>query len=245
MKRVRVGCSGWAYRDWRGVLYPEKMPQREWLAAYAREFDTVEVNNTFYRLPSEAAVKGWVEQTPARFRFAVKASRYITHVKRLKTPEKYVERFLKSIGPLRESGKLGVVLWQLPPNFKRDDERLDAALTAIGEQAPGRHCVELRDPSWFTADVYSLLRSHHAALVIADDPELAFGARELTTSWTYVRLHRGSHGRRGNYSASELATWTRRIAAWRARREVFAYFNNDWEAFAVHNARALAGSLRE
>ncbi|HET6829993.1 MAG TPA: DUF72 domain-containing protein [Solirubrobacterales bacterium] len=244
MKAVRIGCAGWANEDWRGVLYPEGMPKREWLAAYARELSTVEVNSTFYRLPSEAAVKGWVEETPDAFSFAVKASRYITHVKRLLKPETYVERFLGSIEPLRAAGKLGAVLWQLPPSFKRDDERLDAALAVITARAPGRHCVEFRNQSWFTADVYDLLRARGAALVISDGPDLGLQARELTTDWTYLRMHRGARGRRGNYSAAELATWRRRIAAWRARAEVLVYFNNSREAFAIRNARTLAAGLR-
>ena len=243
MKQVRIGCAGWAYKEWRGVLYPPDMPQREWLAAYAREFSTVEINNTFYRLPSKAAVEGWVAETPDGFRFAVKASRYVTHVKRLLKPETYVERFLASIEPLRAAGKLGVVLWQLPPSFRRDEERLDAALTAITARDPGRHCFEFRDRSWFVPDVYELLRSHGAALVISDDPDHDFQTRELTADWTYLRMNRGARGRRGNYATSELETWRRRIAAWRSRTEVFAYFNNDREAFAVRNARTLAAGL--
>jgi uncharacterized protein YecE (DUF72 family) len=243
VKRVRVGCAGWSYKDWRGAFYPEKLPQRKWLEHYSREFETVEINNTFYRLPTEAAVSGWVAETPRNFRFAVKASRYLTHIKRLNNAEKYVERFVAGIEELSSSKKLGVILWQLPPNFQRNDERLDEALTAIRARAPGRHAFEFRHPSWFTADVYSLLRSHHAALVISDDPDLPFQARELTTSWTYVRLHRGARGRRGNYSDAELETWRRRIAAWRREADAFVYFNNDWEAFAVRNARQLAASL--
>ena len=174
MKPVRVGCSGWAYHDWRGVLYPEGMPQRQWLSRYAEEFGTVEINNTFYRLPSLDAVEGWVAETPTDFRFAVKASRYLTHIKRLRNAEIYVDRFLERIEPLTSSGKLGVVLWQLPPNFKRDDERLDAALTAIRARAPGRHCFEFRNESWFAPDVYALLRAHRSALVVSDDPEFPF-----------------------------------------------------------------------
>ena len=243
MKPVRIGCSGWAYRDWRGVLYPEKLPQRKWLSRYAEEFGTVEINNTFYRLPSTDAVKGWVGETPDDFRFAVKASRYLTHIKRLKSAEIYIDRFLERLEPLTASGKLSVILWQLPPNFKRDDERLDAALEAIRARAPGRHCLEFRHESWFAPDVYELLRRHRSALVISDDPEFPFQTRELTTGWTYVRLHRGARGRRGNYSAAELATWRRRIAGWRARTEALIYFNNDWEAFAVRNARTLRDSL--
>ncbi len=243
MKRVWVGCSGWAYRDWRGVLYPEKLPQREWLARYAEEFGTVEINNTFYRLPKVEAVKGWVDQTPPSFRFAVKASRYLTHIKRLKDAGVYIDRFLERIEPLASTPKLGVILWQFPPNFKRDDERLADALEAIRQRAPCRHAFEFRHESWFTEDVYALLRSQRAALVISDDPEMPFQQREMTAPWTYVRLHRGARGRRGNYSSAELDTWRRRIAAWRSTREAYVYFNNDWEAFAVRNARELAKSL--
>jgi uncharacterized protein YecE (DUF72 family) len=243
VKPVRVGCSGWAYRDWRGAFYPEKLPQRQWLGHYAREFATVEINNTFYRLPSTEMVSSWVAETPPDFRFSVKASRYLTHVKRLRNPEIYIERFLERIEPLSKAGKLAAILWQLPPTFKRDDERLDAALVAILARSPGRHCFEFRHPSWFASDVYVLLHSHGVALVISDDPELPFQSRELTASWTYLRLHRGARGARGKYSAAELDTWRRRIAAWRAKTEVLVYFNNDSEAFAVANARKLAGSL--
>ena len=243
MKPVRVGCSGWAYRDWRGSFYPEKMPQREWLGHYSRRFKTVEVNNTFYRLPSAAAVKGWVEQTPRGFRFTIKASRYITHVKRLKSPEKYVERFLAAIEPLAKARKLEAILWQLPPSFKRDDERLDAALEVIIARAPGRHTLEVRHPSWFADDVYALLRARGVALAIADDPEFPFQRHVRTAGFAYVRMHRGGRGARGHYSDAELATWRRRIAAWRTTTDVLVYFNNDQEAFAVDNAAKLRAGL--
>ena len=126
---LRVGCSGWVYKDWRGSFYPDKLPQREWLAHYSRTFDTVEINNTFYRLPSEAAVKGWVEQTPDGFAYAVKASRYLTHVKKLKGLAQYGKtRLFNALAPMNDAGKLAVVLWQLPPNFHRNDERLRESL---------------------------------------------------------------------------------------------------------------------
>lgn len=243
MKPVRVGCSGWAYRDWRDGFYPAKLAQREWLSYYSRQFETVEVNSTFYKLPSAEAVNGWIEQTPRRFRFTVKASRYITHVKRLKSPEKYVERFLVSIEPLAKAGKLEAILWQLPPSFRRDDERLDRALDAIIARAPGRHTVEFRHPSWFTGDVYSLLRDRGAALAIADDPELPFQRRVRTTGWAYVRMHRGGRGKTGRYSPAELTIWRRRIAAWRATTDVLVYFNNGRGAFAVDNAAKLRDGL--
>ena len=242
MRPVRIGCSGWVYKDWKGEIYPEDLPQRRWLERYAEEFGTVEVNNTFYRLPTTAAVERWAAETPDDFVFAVKGSRYTTHVKRLLSFPRYSERFFERIQPLVEAGKLGPVLWQLPGNFKRDDERLAGALEALRDR-PGRHAFEFRHPTWFTADVYEILGEHDAALVIGDDPERPFQERKLTASWTYLRFHRGSAGRRGKYSSRELVSWRRRIAAWRSRHEVFAYFNNDWEGYAPRNASELARSF--
>jgi uncharacterized protein YecE (DUF72 family) len=240
VKRVWIGCSGWNYRDWRGAFYPEGLPARRWLERYAQNFDTVEVNNTFYRLPSRSAVEGWAAQTPDGFLLAVKASRYLTHMKRLTDTGRGVERFYERIEPLIEARKLGPVLWQLPGNFARDDERLATAL----EQLPsGRHCFEFRHGSWFCEDVYALLRGHGVALVIGDHPERPFQTHELTADWTFVRLHYGHRGRGGNYSDSELESWKQRIARWRASVEVFAYFNNDWNAYAVRNALKLKRGL--
>jgi uncharacterized protein YecE (DUF72 family) len=243
VKPVRIGCSGWAYKDWRGRFYPEKLPQRSWLGHYSSAFDTVEINSTFYGLPSANTVNTWIEQTPADFRFSVKASRYITHVKRLNNPEKYVERFLEAIKPLAAAGKLEAILWQLPPSFKRNDERLDQALEAIQARANRRHVIELRNATWFTADVYALLRERDVALAIADDRDFPFQKRELTADWTYVRLHGGGRGAGGTYSKAELTVWKRRIASWRARTEVLAYFNNASDSFAVEDARALRAGL--
>jgi uncharacterized protein YecE (DUF72 family) len=145
----------------------------------------------------------------------------------------YARRYFSAIKPLADSPKFGPVLWQLPANFRRDDDRLGAAL----EQLPdARHCFEFRHESWFAPEVYDLLRRHRVALVIGDDPE-------MTADWTYIRFHRGNRGRRGNYSARELEEWKRRIASWRKEVEVFAYFNNDWEAFAPRNARWMADRL--
>jgi uncharacterized protein YecE (DUF72 family) len=238
MEAVRIGCSGWNYADWRERVYPRGLPPARWLEHYATLFDTVEVNNTFYRLPRRSSVAGWVEQTPPGFLFAVKASRFLTHMKRLTDMEQGVARFYERIEPLVESPKLGPVLWQLPERFLRDDERLAAGLERL---PPGRHCFEFRHQSWFAPDMYELLREHGVALVIGDHPARPFQTRELTADWTYIRFHHGSRGRNGNYSERELATWRRRIAAWRSGTEVFAYFNNDWNAFAVRNALLLRG----
>ena len=240
MHPVRVGCSGWQYADWRERFYPKGLGQPRWLSHYARHFDTVEVNSTFYRLASRDAVARWVEETPEDFMFACKASRYLTHIKRLRDIEQGIERYYERIEPLVESPKLGPIVWQFPPNFTRDDETLGQALERM---RPGRHCFEFRHQSWFTKDVYSLLGAHGAALVIGDHPKWPFQARELTTDWTLVRLHFGSRGRRGNYSEREIETWARRIAQWRRRAEVLVYFNNDWEGFAIDNGLSLKRRL--
>jgi uncharacterized protein YecE (DUF72 family) len=233
MKPVRIGCSGWNYKDWRGLVYPKGCPASRWLEYYSHNlFDTVEVNSTFYRLASPEAVANWIRQTPEHFVFALKASRYLTHTKRLANLDDGIRRFYEAIDPLVGKPKFGPVLWQLPENFHRDDDRLADALDAL---PAGRHCFEFRHKSWFTDAVYSLLREHGVALVIGDHPERPFQSHEMTTDWTFLRFHHGARGRRGNYSESELEAWAKRIAHWRSKVEVYAYFNNDWEGFAVKN----------
>jgi uncharacterized protein YecE (DUF72 family) len=236
VRPVHIGCSGWNYDDWRGTIYPKGCPPSRWLEHYATLFDTVEVNSTFYRLASRDAVANWVAQTPEHFVFALKASRYLTHIKRLAEMEAGVERFYERIEPLARTPKLGPILWQLPDNFRRDDERLTYALERL---PPGRHCFELRHSSWFTPDVYALLRKHGVALAIGDHPMRSHVEHELTTDWTFVRFHYGRRGRRGNYSDSELDEWAERLRGWRRKVEVYAYFNNDWEGFAVRNGQRM------
>ena len=199
------------------------------------------MKTTFYRLPRAEAVARWVEQTPPDFVFTIKASRYLTHIRRLTDLEDGVQRFYERIEPLVRSPKLGPVLWQLPGNFRRDDERLAAALDAL---PPGRHCFEFRHESWFVPEVYALLRAHDVALVIGDHPERPFQSHELTADWTFVRFHFGHRGRNGNYSQTELEEWAVRLEAWRRRVEVFAYFNNDWHGYAVFNGLWLKKRLR-
>jgi len=239
VKAVRVGCSGWSYPDWRGVVYPRELSTARWLRRYAELFDTVEVNATFYRLPKPETVAGWVEQTPAGFLFTVKASRYLTHMRRLNDLGPGLRRFWEPLAPLREAGKLGPVLWQFPDSFRRDEERLKRAL---GQLPPARNCFEFRHPSWFTDAVFTLLFEHEAAMVVGHDAR-----RDLPQAPAfdpvYLRFHYGADGRDGNYSRRELERWRRRIAAWRSRREVFAYFNNDWRGFAPRNARFLRAGL--
>jgi uncharacterized protein YecE (DUF72 family) len=236
MAPVRIGCSGWIYQSWKGDFYPPRCPQRRWLEHYATQFDTVELNNTFYRLPKRDAVAAWVQRTPDDFLFTVKSSQYLTHMKRLTDMAQGVERLWERLQPLAESPKMGPVLWQLPPNFKRDDARLEHALSHL---PPGHHAFEFRDPSWFADDVLALLREHRVALVIGDHPERPWQPHVLTSDFTLIRFHHGHRGRRGNYSETELREWARRIADLRRDAAVFAYFNNDWEGFAPRNAARL------
>lgn len=234
-KPAHVGCSGWNYRDWRERVYPQGLPARKWLEYYAQLFDTVEVNSTFYRLASEKAVGEWVRQTPEDFVFTVKASRYLTHVKRLTNVETGISRFYEPLEPLVRAGKLGPVLWQLPESFRRADDRLTGLLSSL---PPGKHCVEFRHSSWFTDDVYKLLSEHNVALVVADHPDRDFGSPALTADWTFVRFHQGAQ-ENGSYSQNQLSRWAEQISDWRDRVGVYAYFNNDQLGCAVENGQAL------
>ncbi len=235
--RIIVGCSGWSYPHWRGHVYPRDAPATRWLELYAATFDVVEVNATFYRLPTRRAVEQWARVTPDDFVFAVKASRYLTHVKRLRELPQGLRRLRERIAPLEMAGKLGPVLWQLPPNFERDDERLAAALAELGA---GRHAFEFRHPSWFTEEVEALLRAHDVAFVVADSRRHPLPVPGRTASWTYLRFHDG-RGRDGNYSERQLAEWASGLR--RGRGGGYVFFNNDWEGFAVANALRLRDLL--
>jgi uncharacterized protein YecE (DUF72 family) len=240
MHRVRIGCSGWSYDDWRGGLYPDGLPKRRWLERYAEVFDTVEVNATFYRLPKESTVRSWVEQVPGDFLFAVKASRYLTHMKRLRDIADAVSRFWEPLEPLRQGQRLGPVLWQLPENFQRDDDLLASALDELPR---AEHCFEFRHESWFAAPVRELLEERSASLAIGDDKRRPLPDARPTSELAYLRLHYGHRGRGGNYSESELDDWRRRIAVWRSHRPAFVYLNNDWKGYAPANARYLTAGL--
>lgn len=229
---IRIGCSGWSYADWRGVFYPPSGSTARWLEIYAQSFDTVEINATFYRLPNVKTVQGWAARTPDDFLFAVKVSRYLTHVKRLRGIVEGIKRMDACVDPLRQASKLGPMLWQLPPHFQRNDDVLASALDAL---TPGRHAFEFRDPSWFAEDVYDLLSDHGAALVADRAPADASPMVE-TAPWRFLRFHYG-RGREGTYTARELRAWADRLKP--LRDDVFAYFNNDWQGFAIDNARTL------
>lgn len=232
---LRIGTSGYQYDDWRGRFYPEDLAKKRWFAHYARELDTVEINNTFYRLPSRETFAAWRAEAPRGFLYAVKMSRFATHMKKLKDPEATIGLFMERSAPLGRT--MGPILVQLPPHWHVDVERLDAFLDA----APRRHrwAVEVRDPSWLCEDVYRVLRRHRAALVIHD--LIPNHPRELTASWTYLRFH-GVPGKKygGSYASAHLASRARWIAEQLDEgRDVYAYFNNDREAHAVHDAIRL------
>lgn len=233
---VRIGCSGWSYESWRGKLYPERMPRRRWLEHYGATFDTVELNASFYRLPTTAAVKAWVEQVPPGFLFSIKASRYLTHVRRLHEIADGWARLRERIDPLAQANLLGPILWQLPANFPREDDRLRALFDLPGAE---HHAIEFRDASWLTGEVLEQLRQHDITLAVGDDPRRPLPLCEPVGPLAYARLHHGHRGHRGRYSRSELEDWAAVVARWRTHADVFVYLNNDWEGFAVENARSL------
>jgi len=239
--RLHVGTSGWAYPHWKGPFYPENLPDRERLAYYARHFSCVEINNSFYRLPSEHNLATWRDSTPADFLFAVKASRYLTHMKKLKNPQAGLGTFFQRIDLLGD--KLGPVLFQLPPRWRCNPERLDAFLRTLG--GIRRYAFEFRDTSWINDAVLTLLEQYAAAFCIYD---LA-GYRtplHLTADFVYVRLHGPGDAYQGSYDQHTLSDWAARIHEWQASGlDVHCYFDNDQAGYAVDNARSLQALLQE
>ena len=234
-----IGTSGWHYDHWRQLFYPDRLPKAKWLEFYSRHFSTVELNNSFYRLPSEEAFANWRDSSPANFAFAVKVSRFITHIKRLKDSEQPVDTFLSRAKILKQ--KLGPLLYQLPPSMHRDDDRLESFLSIL---PPGlKHTLEFRHQSWVDEGVFEILRRHNVGLCVFDMPGLSCPLA-VTADFAYIRFH-GSTGLYSScYSDEELANWARRLAGLASKvKEVYIYFNNDAEAFAVRNAMTLADYL--
>jgi len=239
--RYHIGTSGWHYEHWQGIFYPDDLPRSRWLEYYAQHFKTVELNNSFYRLPSEKAFASWRDSAPSGFIYAVKASRYITHVKRLKDGQEPVERFLERAKHLKD--KLGPVLYQLPPNFHRNDERLESFLSVL----PGKiqHVIEFRHESWLEEEVFDILRQKKVGVCVFDMPGLTCPA-VATADFAYVRFHGSSGLYSSDYSDRELADWADKIRGLAAGvKEVYIYFNNDMEGFALNNARTLSEYLKE
>jgi len=235
-----IGTSGWHYDHWRHRFYPEKLTKAQWLEFYASHFTTVELNNSFYRLPSEAAFANWHDSSPANFTFAVKVSRFITHIKRLANSEEAVETFISRAKLLGE--KLGPLLYQLPPNMHRNDERLESFLSTLPREL--NHVFEFRHQSWLEEKVFKILHNYNIGLCVFDMPSLSCPL-VATADFAYIRFH-GSTGLYFScYSDEELADWAKRLASLAANlKAIYIYFNNDAEAFAVRNAITLAGYLQ-
>jgi uncharacterized protein YecE (DUF72 family) len=239
---IRVGCSGWLYRDWRGIVYPHDLRQKDWFAHYTTLFDTVELNNTFYRLPSVAAVEQWAKDAPPGFLYACKLGAFGSHRMKLRDAVSWLPNHLDRVRRLGPA--MGPTLVQLPPRWKRNVERLDEFFGAAPSDV--RWAVELREPSWLHDDVYATLARHNAALCIHD--LLADHPWILTTDWTYVRFHGPAAltaKYQGRYGARRLRPTADRLAEWAAAgNDVYAYFNNDWDGNAVADARTLRTQLQ-
>lgn len=238
---VRIGTSGWSYDHWTDVLYPPGLASARRLSRYVEEFDTVELNASFYRWPKDSTFSGWREQLPSGFRMSVKAHRGLTHYRRLASPEPWIERFERCWQLLDD--RRGVLLVQLHPEQRRDDARLKGFLASVPDSI--RVAVELRHPSWDDAAMYALLESRHAAYVVMSGAGLPCIPR-ATTDLVYVRMHGPDPDAMyaGSYSTEELRIWAGRIGQWNAEgRDVWLYFNNDPDGHAVRNARVLRGLL--
>ena len=235
---VRIGCSGWQYRHWRGDFYPADLPQSRWLEYYAARFDTAEVNNTFYRLPEASTFAEWRRRAPRGFVYAVKASRFLTHMKKLKDPNEPTRRFFTRARHLRAT--FGPVLYQLPPRWPVNLERLRTFLRALPRGH--RQAIEFREPSWYAADVRALLDKHHVALCLHDMPGSA-SDRVAAGPFVYLRFH-GVTKYGGRYSDKALDGWADWLAEQsRAGRDIYAYFNNDTGGHAPRDAVRLRAAV--
>ena len=239
--RARVGCSGWQYQHWRGDFYPGELPQKTWFEHYAARFDTVEINNSFYRLPERATFASWARRAPPAFEFAVKASRFLTHMKKLKDPEEPIDRLFSRMRALGRH--LGPVLYQLPPHWKVDVERFSHFLDAL----PGdvRHVVEFREPSWYSPEIFRLMERRRVALCLHDMKGSA-PARARVGPFVYVRFHGATAKYGGGYTEERLRGWAGWLNAQRRDGcDAYAYFNNDVGGHAPRDAVTLRRLLEE
>ena len=235
---MRVGTSGWSYGHWEGPFYPAKLPDRQRLAFYASRFPTVEIDATFYRLPSEQAVRHWRDEVPKDFAFAVKGSRFVTHFRRLQKADDSVRTFMERLSPLGD--KLAVVLWQLPPNLERDEGLLDRFLERL--PAGVRYAVEFRNRSWLVPEAFEVLRAHNCAHVQVSSDIMPENLT-VTADFVYVRFH-GTDTYHGAYKEPALEPWRRFLCQQASKgRDGYAYFNNDFEAHAPADARRLTAML--
>ncbi len=239
-KNIYIGTSGWHYDHWIGPYYPKELAPQKFLQFYAQDFNSVEINNTFYHLPSIKAVKQWTQTVDKKFLFSVKASRYVTHVKRFKDPKKSLKKFFAAIKPL--SSQIGVILFQTPPSLKIDLERLETFINALPDTY--RFAFEFRNSSWYQDEVYALLKKKNMGFCIHDFDDIA-SPETVTASFVYLRFHGPSGYYSGKYSLPTLRKWAKKITQWaKEGKEVFCYFNNDQAAYAVKNAKELKKILK-
>lgn len=234
-KSIHIGTSGWSYDHWKGPFYPEKTSGEEMLSLYAEHFQTVEVNNTFYQLPSTDTLKNWKETVSDNFLFALKASRYITHQKKLNDPAESIKKFFDRIEVLDD--KLGPILFQLPPRWHKNAERLSNFIDVLPKGY--RYVFEFRDPTWFSDDIIELLSETNCAFCIYD-LEGEQTPEHVTTDFVYIRLHGPGAAYQGSYSEQLLEKWVEKIDRWSAEgKEIYCYFNNDYAGHAPNNASVL------
>jgi uncharacterized protein YecE (DUF72 family) len=239
MGKLQIGTSGWVYKHWMGIFYPLHLPSNQQLSFYAQNFSTVEINFSFYRLPERSVFEGWREQTPSGFLFAVKGSRYLTHMKKLKDPQEPLSRLMERVEGLQE--KLGPILFQFPHTWHLNLERLQSFLELLQTYGQQRFTFEFRHSSWLIPQVYKLLENAGVALCLPVSPTVPLDVR-LTAPWTYIRMHTGQYG--VGYSDEELSIWANRIRLFlQQETDVYIYFNNDPDGYAIHDAQHLCRLL--
>ncbi len=232
-EQLRIGTSGWIYKHWKGLFYPGDLAQKSWLEFYARHFDTVEINATFYRLPKPSTFESWYNRTPEGFLWAVKASKFITHTKRLKGCEEPIQRFYNSVEPLRE--KLGPLLFQLPPSLTFDESLFKEFCSLL--KTSFTHALEVRHKSWIQERAFQIMSDYNIAFCISDTAGRYPFHEIITADFIYIRLHGSQKLYASLYTKDEIKQWAEKIIKW--DKPTFVYFDNDFEGYAIQNAREL------
>jgi uncharacterized protein YecE (DUF72 family) len=235
---IRIGTSGWTYKHWQRIFYPDKWPKSRWLDYYSKHFDTVELNASFYRLPNPATFQNWKARTPDNFLWSVKGSKFITHTKRLKDPAEPLGRLYSTSAGLGE--KRGIILFQLPPSLAFDEKVFRNFCESLDPQV--RHALEIRHPSWINNQVFDMLNEFNIALCVADTAGRYPSCEAITADFAYIRLHGSRKLYASEYTEAELRTWAKKVEAW--NKDAFIYFDNDFEGHAVNNAKRLKEILR-